>query len=271
MKKLILFCFLFLVAHSSFSQTDSLKKRKKNFYFMWGYNREAYTGSTIHFVNKGNSGGTNELGAYDFYVKDVRAKDKSDFDKLGDVINITIPQFNVRLGMWLNNKNDEGFEINYDHAKYVVTDGQTVRFKGTINGVAVDKDSILDRNYFHFEHTDGANFWQINYMKRNKIFYTKKENIKLSYVFKPGFGVVIPRTDVTLFGKHLNNNWKVAGVTASLETALHLEVYKHLVLEFAFKGGWANYMNAFVLGRGNGKASHQIGYVEGIFTFGYQF
>ncbi len=270
MQKIILFCLFFGNVNQSFSQADTLK-RKKSFYLMWGYNRETYTNSTLHFVNKGSHGGEYETVPYDFYVMDAKAHDKSDFDQLGDVVNITIPQFNARIGFWLNNKNDEGFEINYDHTKYVVTEGQTVHFKGTINGMAVDKDSVLDRNYFHFEHTDGANFWQINYMKRNKIFYSKNNNFKLSYVFKPGFGVVIPRTDVTLFGKRLNNNWKIAGVTASLETALHMEVYKHLVLEFAAKAGWANYLNAFALGKGNGKVQHQIGYLEGIFTFGYQF
>ncbi len=238
---------------------------------MWGYSRDAYTTSSLHFVNKGTPDGINELGQYDFVIKDVKAHDSPDFDKLPDIINITIPQYNFRIGMWLNNKNDEGFELNYDHAKYVVTDGQTVRFKGTINGVAVDKDSMLIRKYFHFEHTDGANFWMINYMKRNTIYYSAKNHIKFGYVIKPGFGVVIPRTDVTLFGKHLNNNWKLAGVTAGLETSLRLELYKHYVIEFSGKGGWANYVNCFVLGRGNGQVQHSFGYLEAIFCLGYQF
>ena len=100
---------------------------------------------------------------------------------------------------------------------------------------------------------------------------SKNNKLKLSYVFKPGFGVVIPRTDVTIFGHNLNNKFKVAGICAGLETALHFEIYNHFVLELAAKMGYANYMNALVHGKGNGKASHQIGFLEGIFTFGYQF
>ena len=265
-----MFLLLFGVLNNFYSQTDSLK-RKKSFYGLWGYNREAYTNSTIHFSNKGNLNGINEYGPYDFVITDAKAHDAPDFDKLSDVVNITIPQFNFRIGMWFNNKNDEGFELNYDHAKYVVTDGQTAHFKGNINGVAVDKDSVLNRSYFHFEHTDGANFWMINYMKRNRIYYSKNNLFKLGYVIKPGFGVVIPRTDVTLFGHRLNNNWKLAGITAGVETAIRLELYKHYVLELSGKAGWANYINCFVLGRGNGKASQQFGYIEGIFCFGYQF
>jgi hypothetical protein len=235
---------------------------------MWGYNRVVYTPSTIHFVNTGNANGH---GPYDFVVKDAKAKDSPDFDALKDVINITIPQFSFRIGMWFNNKNDEGWELNYDHTKYVVIDRQVARFTGTINGVYVDKDSLIDRNYFHFEHTDGANFWMINYMKRSPIFYSKNNKFKLGYVIKPGFGVVIPRTDVTLFGEHLNNNWKLAGITAGFETAIRLELYKHYVIELAGKAGWANYINSLVLGKGNGKASHQFGYIEGILSIGYQF
>jgi hypothetical protein len=270
MKRNFIVLIFFVSTLNIFSQADSLK-RKKSFYCTWGYSRQAYTTSTLHFVNKGNPGVLNEYGPYDFYIEDAKAHDKPDFDQLGDIINITIPQYNFRIGMWLNNKNDEGFELNYDHAKYVVTDGQTVHFRGTINGTAVDKDSVLDRNYFHFEHTDGANFWMINYMKRNEIYYSKKNNFKLSYVFKPGVGVVIPRTDVTLFGKHLNNNWKLAGVMAGIETSLRFDLYKHYVIELAGKAGWADYINTFCLGKGNGRASHNFGFVEGVFTVGYQF
>lgn len=267
MKKLIFLVFL-LGAMPTFAQKDSLKK-KKTIFLMWGYNREAYTTSTLHFVNHGSGTGVN--GSYDFKVHDVKAHDRPDFDQLYDVINITIPQFNVRVGFWLNNSNNEGFELSYDHAKYVVTNYQTARFEGNIDGQYVNKDSLLDPNFFHFEHTDGANFWMISYLKKNKIYYSKNKNVQLSYIFKPGAGAVIPRTDVTIFGDRLNNNFKVAGFCAAIETAIRLELYKHFILDIAAKGGYANYMNAFVHNKGHGKVSHQFGFLEGIFTFGYQF
>lgn len=258
---------LLLSAAFGYSQKDSCK-RKYNYYAMWGYNREVYTTSTLHFVN--NESGVNEYGTYDFKVTDVRAHDKPDFEELHDVINITIPQYNARVGVWLNNSRDEGFELSFDHTKYVVTDYQTARFVGDINGVHVDKDSVLNPDYFHFEHTDGANFLMANYMRRFKLVETKQHWFDLSYVIKPGFGVVIPRTDVTLFGKHLNNDFKVAGICAGFETSIRAEVKKHVVVEFAGKAGWANYINSLVLGRGHGKASHKFGFLEGILCIGYQ-
>lgn len=268
MKK-TLFSVLFVLCVFIISAQKDTTKRKFNYYAMWGYNRVAYTTSTIHFKNNGNGG--NEYGPYDFTIKDAKAHDKPDFDAIKDVLNPTIPQYNIRLGMWLNNKNDEGFEINYDHTKYVVTDDQVVHFKGTINGQSVDKDSILDRRYFHFEHTDGANFWMVNYMKRNKIYYPKNNNFKFSYVMKAGFGIVVPRTDITLFGHRINNNWKVAGISTGIEMALHAEIYKHFILELTGKGGYANYMNCYAVGKGNGRVNHQFGFLEGILVAGYQF
>lgn len=269
MKRSYLVLFTVLGLSQLQAQTDSTKqKRKFSYYATWGYNRESYTTSTIHFKNEGTLNGVDQYGPYDFVVKDVKAHDRPDFDGIKDVINITIPQFSMRFGFWLNNKNDEGFEINYDHAKYVVTEGQMARFTGNINGVWVDKDSIIDSKYFHFEHTDGANFWMINYMKRNKIYYSK--NIKFGYVIKPGVGIVFPRTDVTLFGERVNNDWKLAGVCAGMETALRAEFFRHFLIEFAGKAGWANYMNCFVLGK-NGIAKQKFGFIEGILSIGYQF
>lgn len=269
MKTYYLFISLLCASFFANAQKDSTKKHKFNYYAMWGYNRVAYTTSTIHFKNDGTGG--NEYGPYDFKIIDAKAHDKPDFDQINDVLNPTIPQYNIRLGMWFNNKNDEGIEINYDHTKYVVTDDQVVHFKGAINGQHIDKDSVLDRRYFHFEHTDGANFWMVNYMKRNKIYYPKNNNFKLSYVMKAGFGIVVPRTDVTLFGHNLNNNWKVSGISTGLEMALHAELYKHVIIEFSGKGGWANYINSFAVGKGNGKVSHKFGFLEGILVVGYQF
>ena len=251
--------------------TDTTNKKKGTLYFLWGYNREVYTKSTIHFKNDGDPNLKNQYGVYDFKIYDAVAHDKPDFDQLYDVINFTIPQFNVRMGYYFNNKKDYGIEINYDHAKYVVTDGQKIRIKGNILGQMVDKDTVFARDDFHFEHTDGANFWMFNVMKRWKLYSTKNEKNNIGLVVKPGIGFVMPRTDVTIFGQRLNNNWKIAGAIIGVETGLRAELFGHLALEFTGKVTYADYMNCLVQGRGNGRAQHMFGALQGIFTVGYQF
>jgi len=261
----LLVCVLFF-SLVSFSQTEATatgsltSKKKGNFYFLWGYTRAWYSKSDIHFEDRSNKyySETGKYHNYDFTIYDAKAKDRPDFDQLYDVANLTIPQFVGRLGYYFNNKQDFGIEINYDHTKYVVNNYQKVHVKGDFNGNYVDKDTILDPdNFLHFEHTDGANFWMINFIKRWKLYEPSKK-FNVGYVVKPGAGIVFPRTDVTMMGTRLNNDWHVAGWIAGLETGLRVEFLKYGVFEFVGKGAYADYRNVLVLGKGNGKANHHF-------------
>ncbi|MBA2612325.1 MAG: hypothetical protein H0U95_10165 [Bacteroidetes bacterium] len=251
----LLFIFS-LTFFTGFSQTDSLKKKKKQFYVTWGYTRAKYSKSTIHFKN--HSGKFNDYTGktdnYDFTIYNAVAEDRPDFEKIKDVINITVPQYVFRIGYIFNSK--WGIELNYDHTKYVVTDWQNVHVKGMVNNNYFDQDTILNpTNFLHFEHTDGANFWMINLVRKVSLFKAKK-NFEASWVLKPGAGVVIPRTDVTLFGERLNNNWRVAGWIVGVESGLRMEFFKNGFFEFVGKGSFADYTNCLVLAKGNGKANH---------------
>lgn len=253
----------------SFSQTESTgtttlssksKKRKGDIYLMWGYTRAAYSKSTLHFVNHSNTyyPETGRYHDYDFTIYDATAHDRPDFDKIKDVINITIPQFVFRVGYYFNNKKDMGVELNYDHTKYIVDNYQKVHVKGNFNGDYVDKDTILDPdNFLHFEHSDGANFWMINFLKRWKVWQPSR-NFNVGLVAKPGAGIVYPRTDVTIYGTRLNNKWHVAGWIVGVEAGLRVEFLKYGVFEFMGKGSYADYTTCLVLGKGNGKANHHF-------------
>lgn len=269
-----LFSFLYSFSQESVGTgTLSTKKKKGSIYLMFGYTRCAYSKSTIHFVDHSNKyyPETGRYHDYDFTIYDATAHDRPDFDKIPDVINITIPQFVVRGGYYFNNKKDFGIEINYDHAKYVVDNYQKVRVKGNFNGDYVDKDTILDPdNFLHFEHTDGANFWMINFLKRWKV-YEPSRNFNVGLVAKPGAGIVYPRTDVTMLGTRLNNNWHIAGWIVGVEAGLRVEFLKHGVFEFMGKGSFADYTQVLVLGKGNGKANHHFFTGQLTMTLGVMF
>ncbi|MBS1634528.1 MAG: hypothetical protein JST26_01310 [Bacteroidetes bacterium] len=275
MRNITLFLLL-LCTSISIAQTDTLKLKKThkgNFYGSWGYTRAWYSKSTIHFVDR--SGKYHETSHtynnYDFTIYNATAHDRPDFDKIKDVINITIPQFVFRIGYYFNNKQDFGIELNYDHAKYVVDDYQRVHIKGDINGKYVDQDTILDPQHLvHFEHTDGANFWMFNFVKRWK-FIQPSKNFNVGWVVKAGPGFVYPRTDVTMFGERLNNNWHISGWIVGAETGLRTEFLKHGVFEFTAKGSYADYMKCLVLGKGNGKANHTFWVAQATATIGFMF
>jgi hypothetical protein len=239
----------------------SEKKHKGSFYFAWGYNRETYSKSTIRFKSSAND--------FDFTLHSLVAHDKPDYWDIPS-INISVPQYNYRLGYYFNDAKDQGIEINFDHAKYVVSE-QMAHITGHIHEQVMNKDTMLLDQNFHFEHTDGANFLLINYMKRFKLL--EKKNQHLYFVVKAGAGVGIPRTDVTLFGKRLNNNFHIAGEIAGADVTLRYEFLKHGFFELSGKGIYANYSN--VLAHcplvSDSQASHRFGTLEAILTTGYRF
>ncbi len=275
--RVFLLFLLFGFALMSNAQTNSSEgantgtKKKGNFYLTWGYTRAWYSKSTIHFEDRSNKyyPETGKYHNYDFTIYDAKAKDRPDFDQIKDVINITIPQFVVHGGYYFNNKHDFGVELSYDHTKYVVNNYQKVRVKGDFNGNYVDQDTILDPDTFlHFEHTDGANFWMFNFIKRWKL-WEPSPKFNIGYVVKPGAGFVYPRTDVTMLGTRLNNKWHIAGWIAGVESGIRIEFLKHGVFEFVGKGVYADYRNVLVLGAGNGKANHHFFATQLTMTLGF--
>lgn len=267
-----IFCFTISYASSEIKDTLLKSRSKSSLYFAWGYNRNWYSKSNIRLQNNNPQLINGKYYSYDFTVYNATAKDRPDFDQIKDVANITIPQFGFRVGYFFNNKQDFGIELNYDHAKYVVNNYQKVRVKGQINGDYFDKDTILDPdNFLHFEHTDGANFWMINFIKRWKLLESKNKKYNFGLIVKPGAGIVYPRTDVTIFGNRINNDWKISGVIAGVEAGIRAEFLKNGFLEFTGKGAYANYINAITQGKGYGKASHKFWVAEAILMIGYQF
>jgi len=227
-------------------------------YLQWGYSRDKYTKSDIHLHN----GAT-----YDFTLHDAVAKDKPDFDGFKtNPLDVTIPQNVIRIGVYLNKAHTHAIELNYDHAKYVVQDNQRVHITGQIHGEQIDKDTTITPWLIHFEHSNGANFYHLNYVGQQEIWKNKKRRLATA-VWKLGAGVVIPKSDVTVFGKRLDNRFHVAGYILGAETGLRIYPLKNLFLETTVKGGFANYLN--VLTVEGGSANHHFLYGEVTGSLGY--
>ncbi len=253
---------LYFIVLSFFFQTTIAQelKKKGQFFGCWGYNIEWYTKSTIHFKN-------NKTDNYDFKLYNVKAKDKPDFQSI-PTTNISIPQYNYRIGYFF--PNNFGFEINFDHTKYVVQDYQRVKVSGYIHEETLSGDTVLDPIHFiHFEHTDGANMLMLNGMYKKKLFSFDKPWIQVFNTYKFGMGAFIPRTDVYFQGKRVNNKFHVAGFVAGIESGLRIEFLKHGFLDYSLKTFGVVVSNA--LACGDGKVKHNYGGLEMILTLGFQF
>ncbi len=246
------------------------KAGKGTFYFSWGYNREIFSKSDIHFKNTTTeiNATTGKPESYEFTIYNAAATDRPGFKNMLHT-DLTIPQYNYRLGYFFNNKKDLGIEINFDHTKYIMRNWQTLRIKGTIHGEYIDKDTLISPdNFLAFEHSDGANFLMLNIMKRQRLLISKNKKHWISGIGKFGAGPVIPRTQVTIFGKDLNNRFHIAGYCIGAELGLRYDFYKYFYLEYTGKGVFADYRNVLVYGEG--KAKHYFWTAETILVLGLQ-
>ena len=248
-----------LFASAQSDQNQQKKTKKGTFYFAWGYNKDWYSKSDLHFSDHTN-------GKFDYTLYDVKAIDNPDLSKIFN-FDVSIPQFIYRIGYYFNDSHDLGIEIGFDHAKYIMLRNQTTRIKGTLNGEYVDKDTLLHPGFLVFEHTNGANFFMASLLKRAAFLNSNNGKHVLNYVLKPGVGVVIPKTDVTIFGIRRDNVYHVAGYIAGLEVSLRYEYGKHWFAETGFKGCFANYTDVLTLG--DAKANHHFFVLEYLFSVGY--
>ncbi len=253
---------LFFIVSNAFAQTEQkIEKKKGSIYFAWGYNKDFFSKSDIHFHNSGSD-------QYDFTLYNLTAKDRPGFDQIF-TSTLSIPQYVYRFGYYFNDKRNLGIEINFDHVKYVMNDNQKAHLKGVIHGNSYDVDTMVTPDFLKFEHTNGANFLMLNVLKKQQLLESKNKKHILNAVLKVGGGIVIPKTDVTLFGTRLDNVFHIAGYVTGVDAGFRYEFFKHFFTDASFKGTYANYYN--VLTVGTGKANHTFFTGEIIWGFGAQF
>lgn len=254
---LIVALFVFNSNNSNAQETHK-KHKNRSFYFSWGYNQEWYTKSTVNV--KQDALGNN----YD--LVNVDGHDHKGWDNKLLEQQLTIPQYNYRLGCYFNEKQDLAFEINFDHTKYIITDGQNVQLKGTLNNRAVDTNiNFSHQNGFYYYLNNGANFLLFNIVKRVGLYNTKDNNLRVDLTGKFGVGPVIPHVENSFFGKANDKHFQIGGWNTGLETALRVTVYRYAFLEFSQKVDYARYSNLKIY---QGEAKQSFGTYELILSAG---
>ena len=204
--------YLFSLVQLNAQQDSSLHKNRHRgqFYFYWGYNREYFSSSDLHFQ------GPN----YDFTLYNIKAKDRP--ERFGWVYfkpgTISIPQFNWRLGYFITERFHLSFGI--DHMKYVVQQGQDTYLSGVISELASDKYAgsylnepiVLQPDILTFEHTNGFNFASLDVEWLQPLFSRDKPAPALACYWNIGAGGVwvVTKTDVRVFGDGLDNKFHLS-------------------------------------------------------------
>jgi hypothetical protein len=211
-------------------------KKKGKLYFYWGWNRGAYSKSDIRF--KGED--------YGFTLSDVIAKDrqtKFSVDNYLNPGNITLPQFNARIGYFF--KNNWDISIGTDHMKYVVQTRQTVNVSGNINdssspysGSYNNDEILLAEDFLSFEHSDGLNYVSAEIKRFDNILDLNEIQVNLTEGF--GLGFLLPRTNTALLDKERYDEFHLSGYGISSMIGLNLSFFEKFFIQSELKGGYIN-------------------------------
>lgn len=266
----ILFFNLFSESTAQNPQNSALKTapiKKGNFYFYWGWNKEKYTTSDIHFW--GNN--------YDFTLNDVEAKDKQtrfDPEMYFGITNITIPQYNWRVGYYLSNKYQ--ISVGFDHMKYVMVNDQPSTINGYIHntgtqydGDYANQDFTIAQDFLLFEHTDGLNYINSEIRRNDEVWSNKFVNVSLNEGL--GLGILFPRTNSTLMHNDRNDEWHVSGFGVAAVGALQVKFLKYIFIQSELKAGYINMPDIKTTKFQSDKASQQFGFCQYNIVFGAEF
>lgn len=248
-----------LTVFSSFAQIKK-KERKREFYFSWGYNKEWYTRSTVKIDQP-------VLGNH-YRFSSISGNDHPGWNEGLFTKAFTIPQYNYRMGLFLNKKKGLAVEINFDHTKFIIGN-QVARVKGTFNKREVDTTvNFSADNGFRYYLNNGANFLLFNIVKRWHLYAGKNERIKIDLLGKAGIGPVIPHVQNTFFGQDNKPNFQFGGWNIGAEAAVRVTFYNYVFLEFSNKLDYARYSNLKIY---EGTAKHAFGTYEMILSLGASF
>ncbi|XZF15545.1 hypothetical protein ACTHGU_05370 [Chitinophagaceae bacterium MMS25-I14] len=238
--------------------TPKSKKKKHSVYFSWGYNMEWYTRSKVKVKQ-------DDLGN-NYTLEKVKGHDHKGWDQGLFQQQLTIPQYNYRIGYMFDEDRGWGVELNFDHTKFIIQDGQDVRVKGTLNHQSVDTTiRYSEANGFYYYLNNGANFFLINLVKRWNFYADKKENIRLSGIAKVGVGPVVPHVENSFFGKENDPHFQLGGWNTGVEGCLRATFFRWAYIEYSNKFDYARYSGLKIY---EGKARQAFGTYEMILSLG---
>ena len=272
----ILVLLMVLTSFWSISQEDRKKDqfhRKGSFYFYWGWNKSAYTKSDITFTGDD----------YNFTLYDVVANDRQSPLSANIYLNpanITIPQYNMRIGYFFNDKYNISFGV--DHMKYVMRSNQDpnlaqwATISGTIENSGTAYDGVYDNTPFQikpdfllFEHTDGLNYLNFE-LRRQDLLYNYKV-FNLNSILGAGAGALMPKTNATLLNNERHDAFHFAGFGTGVMVGLNFEFFNRFYIQTEAKVGYINMPDIRTTQFKADKAKQAFSYIEADILFGVNF
>jgi hypothetical protein len=225
----LLICYQPANAQKGWKHKKKFPNQKNNVYFYWGYNRSGYTPSNVTFWGPD----------YNFTAFDLRASDRptKDIAVYFRPQSISVPQFNIRLGWYYK----EGWDlsIGYDHMKYVMRKGQTLRLNGVIegtdslDGTYTDSDGEIPIKHeeLHYENTNGLNYISLQLNNTKPLYETNNRNFAIQRRWGFGAGPVVTQTDFLWNYREYHSKFKVGGYGISLGGAFRFDFIRRFFIQ----------------------------------------
>ena len=231
----------------------------REYFGSWGYNGNHFTKSDIHFSQPslGNA----------FTLSGVQARDSKGWTSRLFTHSLTVPQYNVRVGVFFNEK--WGLEVALDHIKWIVRQDQQVRMAGTLDGQPVDTQVTLTPEVLRYQLNNGANPVFVNLIRRVRLAGEAGRTGHVAFLAKAGGGFAFPHTENTLFGQPNDKGFQFFhGWDVDAVAALRVHIFKPLYFEYEQKLVYARYFGVKV---DQGTARHSMKTSEFTFNFGLAF
>ena len=253
------------LGRSWFNNNTRSYSRKGKFYLQVGLNWSGYGRSDINFDGPG----------YDFTLEDVRAHDEP--------YKLSL-QYNIHAGFFI--KDNYSISLGFDHMKYVMESPQQVLMSGRIGaqvsnptfssgpyaGEYNDQEVAITPDLLSFEYTDGMNLLNAHIKRYDDVWIADNRRTSVTLETGVGGGIVIPRSDVKLFGVGKNNRFNIAGWNASAKAGLMFNFNKRFYVVANLEAGYANMHKILTTGRNDfDKASQKVNYVQNTYFLGVRF
>jgi len=279
-RSLILFLTAILVLNVVTAQEEapsvkdfSLTSNKHKFFFFWGYNRSSYAKSDISWKGPG----------YNFTLSDVEATDLPQREFTSNYYNpllFTIPQFNLRVGFFLNDK--YAIAAGWDHMKYRTKAGSTASFNGNVESSVSEQygslqngdQVIINNDSLKMEHSDGLNVLNFNLERHDVVYSIYEGKVGLKLVSGIGFGVDMPWTNSITFGRNNDDRPHFSGVGAHAFIAPEFVFYRRFFVRTTLQAGFASMWDIAITPKSDQSDTHAeqtIWYLERSLVLGYRF
>lgn len=235
---------LMLGSFSAEAQHKRMKKKESDergtLWGYWGYNRTAYTKSNIHFVGPG----------YNFTLADAKGHDEQAIPSTNNYLrlsNITVPQFNARLGYVF--RDHWAISFGYDHFKYILADKNEVFLSGSIDpgvddvtnwsGTYNAEPVVTDRKKFHYENSNGMNFIRLELSRIDTwLRMGNKDQFKISTHLGWSFGGILSFNDFRFGGYETLATVSMSGIGTAIHVAPRFEFFRHVFVQPSVSAGF---------------------------------